>query len=59
MKAFDMKDLKENYQKDIDNYFKIIDEKYDGKKFFEDTRETIKKQVENFLNDGISDLEKK
>ena len=54
-----MKDLKENYQKDIDNYFKIIDEKYDGKKFFEDTRETIKKQVENFLNDGISDLEKK
>ena len=59
MKAFDMKDLKENYQKDIENYFKIIDEKYDGKNFFEDTRENIKKQVDNFLNDGISDLEKK
>ena len=59
IKAFDMKDLKENYQKDIDNYFKILDEKYMDKNYFEDTRETIKKQVINFFNEGMSELEKK
>ena len=59
IKAFDMKDLKENYKKEIDTYFKKIDEKYDNKNFFEDTRETIKKQVTNLLNDGFSELEKK
>jgi hypothetical protein len=54
MKAFDMKDIKEKYQKEIDNFFKNIDEKYDGKNFFEDTREKIKDQVKNLLKDGIN-----
>ena len=55
MKAFDMKDIKEKYQKEIDNFFKNIDEKYDGKNFFEDTREKIKDQVKNLLKDGINE----
>ena len=53
MKAFDMKDLKECYQKNIDDFFKVIDEKYDGKNFFEDTREKIKEEVIDILNNGI------
>ena len=58
MKAFDMKDLKENYQKKIDDFFKNIDEKYDGKNFFEDTREKIKEQVIELLKDGIDEKNK-
>ena len=50
IKAFDMKDLKEKYLKIIDNFFTKLDEKYDGKNFFEDTREKIKEQVKDFLN---------
>ena len=53
IKAFDMKDLKEKYEKDIDSFFKKIDEKYDGKNAFEDTREKIKEQVKDLLNNGI------
>ena len=53
MKAFDMKDIKDNYQKEIDNFFKKIDEKYSDKNYFEDTREKIKAQVTNFLQNGI------
>ena len=55
MKAFDMKDLKEKYLKIIDNFFTKLDEKYDGKNFFEDTREKIKEQVNDFLNNGINE----
>ena len=55
MKAFDMKDLKENYQKDIDSFFKKIDEKYDGKNAFEDTREKIKNQVTDLLINGYDE----
>ena len=53
MKAFDMNDLKEKYQTLIDNFFNKLDEQYDGKNFFEDTRETIKEQVNDLLNNGI------
>ena len=55
IKAFDMKDLKEKYEKDIDSFFKKIDEKYDGKNAFEDTREKIKEQVKDLLNNGIDE----
>lgn len=52
MKAFDMNDLKNNYQKDIDSFFKILDDKYDGKNAFADTREKIKDEVTDFLTNG-------
>ena len=53
MKAFEMKDIKENYQKEIDDFFKKINEKYNEKNYFEDTREKIKAQITNFLKNGI------
>ena len=55
MKAFDMNDLKVNYQKDIDNFFKILNEKYDGKNAFEDTREKIKNEVSDLLINGLNE----
>ena len=53
MRAFDMFAIKKYHQKDIDAYFKEIDEKYDGKNYFEDTRELIKTEVEDLLENGI------
>ena len=53
MKAFDMSNIKKNRKKNIDYYFKKIDEKYDGKNFFEDTRPLIKAQVEDLIENGI------
>ena len=53
MKAFDMFNIKKYNEKNIDNYFKKIDEKYDGKNFFEDTRPIIKAQVEDLIQNGI------
>ena len=53
MKAFDMNDIKDKYQKEIDVFFKNIDEKYNEKNFFEDTREKIKVRVTNLLKEGI------
>ena len=54
MKAFDMKDIKEKYQKDIDNYFDSLDKEYDGKNTFADTREKIKEEVTDLLNNGYN-----
>ena len=51
-----MENIKTNYEKDINNYFNIIDEKYDGKGFFADTRELIKNQVIDLLENGINKL---
>ena len=56
LRAFDMENIKTNYEKDINNYFNIIDEKYDGKAFFADTRELIKNQVIDLLENGINKL---
>jgi vacuolar-type H+-ATPase subunit F/Vma7 len=53
MRAFDMFAIKKYHQKDIDEYFKEIDEKYDGKNYFEDTRDLIKAEVEDLLDNGI------
>lgn len=53
MKAFDMINIKKYNEKNIDNYFKKIDELYDGKNFFEDTRPLIKAQVEDLIQNGI------
>ena len=53
MRAFDMFAIKKYHQKDIDAYFKEIDEKYDGKNYFEDTRDLIKNEVEDLLENGI------
>ena len=53
MRAFDMFAIKKYHQKDIDAYFKEIDEKYDGKNYFEDTRDLIKTEVEDLLENGI------
>ena len=53
MRAFDMFAIKKYHQKDIDAYFKEVDEKYDGKNYFEDTRDLIKTKVEDLLENGI------
>lgn len=53
MRAFDMNAIKKYHEKDINEYFKTIDEKYDGKNFFDDTREVIKTQVKDLLENGI------
>ena len=52
MKAFDMEKIKQN-EKEINNYFKGLEEKYEGKNFFEDTREKIKNEVVDLLTNGI------
>ena len=53
IRAFDMKAINKYNGKDIDTYFKEIEEKYDGKNFFDDTRELIKSEVEDLLKNGI------
>ena len=53
MRPFDMNAIKKYHEKDINNYFKEIDEKYDGKNFFDDTRELIKFEVEDLLKNGF------
>ena len=53
MRAFKMDLIKKYHEKDIDVYFKEIEEKYDGKNYFEDTRELIKSEVEDLLKNGI------
>ena len=55
MKAFDMNDLKNNFQKDIDSFFKMLDDKYDGKNAFADTREKIKDEVTDLLTNGYDE----
>ena len=53
IKPFDMEKIKKYNEKDIDSYFKLLEEKYDGKNFFEDTRDKIKNEVTDFLTNGI------
>jgi vacuolar-type H+-ATPase subunit F/Vma7 len=53
MRAFNMNAIKKYHQKDIDNYFKEIDKKYNAKNFFNDTRDLIKMEVEDLLGNGI------
>ena len=53
MRAFDMANIKKNNENDIIAYFKGLDDKYDGKNFFEDTREKIKNEVTDLLVNGI------
>ena len=53
MRAFKMDLIKKYHEKDINAYFKEIEEKYDGKNYFEDTRELIKSEVKELLNNGI------
>ena len=48
-----MENIKKYNEKDIDSYFKILYDKYDGKNFFEDTREKIKNEVNDLLINGI------
>ena len=53
IKPFDMEKIKKYNENDINTYFKGLEEKYDGKEFFEDTREKIKNEVNDFLTNGI------
>ena len=55
IKPFDMVKIKKYNENDIEEYFKIVDEKYDGKNYFEDTREKIKNEVTDLLVNGIID----
>ena len=54
IRAFDMEKIKKYNEKDINAYFKGLDDKYDGKNFFEDTREKIKEEVTDLLINGIA-----
>ena len=53
LKAFDMDNIKKYHEDKINKFFGSIDEKYDGKNFFDDTRELIKNQVQDLLEKGI------
>ena len=53
IKPFDMEKIKKYNENDINIYFKGLEEKYDGKEFFEDTREKIKNEVNDFLTNGM------
>ena len=53
IKPFDMEKIKKYNEKDINEYFKIVEDKYDGKNIFEDTREKIKNEVNDLLTNGI------
>jgi hypothetical protein len=56
LRAFDMENIKQNYESDINKYFGLIEEKYDNKGFFGDTRELIKNQVQELLENGIKKI---
>ena len=53
IKPFDMEKIKKYNEKDINAYFKDLEEKYDGKNYFEDTREKIKAKVSDLLVNGV------
>ena len=53
IKPFDEFSIKKYFGNDIDEYFKAIEKKYDGKNFFEDTRELIKNEIEDLLKNGV------
>jgi len=53
IRAFDMEKIKKYNENDINTYFKGLDDNYDGKNFFEDTREKIKNEVNDLLVNGI------
>ena len=53
IKPFDMISIKKYFGKEIEEYFKEIEEKYDGKNFFEDTKELIKNEIEDLLKNGV------
>ena len=53
IKPFDEFSIKKYFGNDIDEYFKAIEGKYDGKNFFEDTRELIKNEIEDLLKNGV------
>ena len=53
IKPFDEFSIEKYFGNDIDEYFKAIEEKYDGKNFFEDTRELIKNEIEDLLKNGV------
>jgi vacuolar-type H+-ATPase subunit F/Vma7 len=56
LKAFDMENIKQNHESEINKFFGIIEEKYDGKNFFSDTRDLIKNQVQDLLENGFYNL---
>ena len=53
IRPFDMEKIKKYNETQINTYFMGLDEKYDGKNFFEDTREKIKNEVNDLLVNGI------
>ena len=53
LKAFDMDSIKNYHENNINKFFGAIEDKYDGKNFFNDTRELIKNQVQDLLEKGI------
>ena len=56
LKAFDMDNIKQNHESEINKFFGVIEEKYDGKNFFADTRELIKNQVQDLLENGFKKI---
>ena len=52
IKAFDLESMKIKYGEEIERFFKYIEENYDNN-FFKDTRENIKEEVKEILENGI------
>ena len=53
IKAFDIESMKKNYGEEIESFFKFIEDNYDNKNLFMDTREKIKEEVKDIFVNGI------
>ena len=53
IKAFDIPSMKNNHGEEIESFFKFIEDNYDNKNLFMDTREKIKEEVKDILINGI------
>ena len=53
IRPFDMEKIKKYNEKEIDDYFSGLEQKYEGKNFFADTRNKIKDQVNDLLANGV------
>ena len=45
--------MKKNYGEEIESFFKFIEDNYDNKNLFMDTREKIKEEVKDIFVNGI------
>lgn len=53
IKAFDIESMKNHHGEQIESFFKFIEDNYDNKNLFMDTREKIKEETKDILINGI------